>query len=86
MFLGVDFEYTDDFRARIAQAPTDTLDDFFLTNVQAGYRSSWFVLKLFIDNVADRRYFVFADNDVASTLGDERLIGVSLDVFYDSPA
>lgn len=56
VFLGVDFEYTDDFRARIAQAPTDTLDDFFLTNVQAGYRSSWFVLKLFIDNVADRRY------------------------------
>lgn len=86
VFLGVDFEYTDDFRARIAQAPTDTLDDFFLTNVQAGYRSSWFVLKLFIDNVADRRYFLFADNDVASTLGDERLIGVSLDVFYDSPA
>lgn len=86
VFLGVDFEYTDDFRARIAQAPTDTLDDFFLTNVQAGYRSSWFVLKLFIDNVADRRYFLFADNNVASTLGDERLIGVSLDVFYDSPA
>ena len=86
VFLGVDFEYTDDFRARIAQAPTDTLDDFFLTNVQAGYRSSWFVLKLFIDNVADRRYFLFADNDVASTLGDERLIGVSLDIFYDSPA
>lgn len=68
------------------KAPTDTLDDFFLTNVQASYRSSWFVLKLFIDNVADRRYFLFADNDVASTLGDERLIGVSLDVFYDSPA
>ena len=86
VFLGVAFEYTDDFRARIAQAPTDMLDDFFLTNVQAGYRSSWFVLKLFIDNVADRRYFLFADNDVASTLGDERLIGVSLDVFYDSPA
>jgi len=86
VFLGVDFEYTDDFRARIAQAPADTLDDFFLTNVQAGYRSSWFVIKLFIDNVADRRSFLFADNDVASTLGDERLIGVSLDVFYDSPA
>lgn len=82
VFLGVDFEYTDDFRAWIAQAPTDTLDDFFLTNVQAGYRSSWFVLKLFIDNVADRRYFLFAANDVASTLGNERLIGV----FYDSPA
>lgn len=86
VFLGVDFEYTDDFRARIAQAPADTLDDFFLTNVQAGYRSSWFVLKIFIDNVADRRSFLFADNDMASTLGDERLIGVSLDVFYDSPA
>ena len=54
VFLGVDFEYTDDFRARIAQPPTDTLDDFFLTNVQTGYRSSWFILKLFIDNVADR--------------------------------
>lgn len=36
VFLGVDFEYTDDFQARIAQPPTDTLADFFLTNVQAG--------------------------------------------------
>lgn len=36
MFLGVDFEYTDDFRAHIASPPTDTLDDFFLTNIQAG--------------------------------------------------
>ena len=85
VFLGVDFEYTDDFRARIGTPPQDTLSNFFLTNVQLGYRSSHMILKLFVENAADRRYFLFADNDIASTLGKERLIGASLTLFCDSP-
>lgn len=53
VFLGVDFEYTDDFRARIA-APDGYVGRFRPGQRVGNYRSSWFILKLFIDNVAAR--------------------------------
>lgn len=83
VFLGVDVEYTDDFRARIGTPPQDKLSDFFLTNLQLGFRTSYLTVTLFVENAADRRYFVYNDNDIAATLGSQRLIGFSLDIFLD---
>ncbi|MCG8694079.1 MAG: TonB-dependent receptor [Minwuiales bacterium] len=82
LFFGVDAEYTDDFRARIGQPPQDTLDDFFLANAQVGFEYGSLRAALFVENLFDKEYFVFEDNDIASTLGNGRLIGFSLEASF----
>ena len=82
LFVGADVEYTDDFRARIGQSPQDNLGSFFLANTQAGYRRGNMRAAIFVENLFDREYFVFNDNDIAATLGDPRLIGFSVEVVF----
>ena len=81
-FFGADVEYTDDFRARIGTPPQDNVEGFFLANAQAGFRYENFTATVFAENIFDKEYFVFEDNDVASTLGRGRFVGVSLDVAF----
>lgn len=78
LFLGSDIEYTGDFNARIGTPPQDRLDSFFLVNAQLGFRYEHFKASLFATNLFDEEYFVFADNDVASTLGRGRFVGLSV--------
>ncbi|MDR1647705.1 MAG: TonB-dependent receptor, partial [Zoogloeaceae bacterium] len=59
--------------------PHDYLDSRWIANLQAGYRNKankWEV-KAFVENLFDKEYFVYNDNDNAVTLGDPRRIGVN---------
>ncbi|MCG8544916.1 MAG: TonB-dependent receptor, partial [Alphaproteobacteria bacterium] len=74
-FFGADAEYTDSFNARIGQPPQDRLTGFIIVNAQTGYRYKQFKAAVFVENLFDKEYYLFADNDIASTLGRGRFVG-----------
>lgn len=82
LFIGADVEYTDDFNARIGQPPQDRLNSFFLANAQLGFRYEEYKATLFAKNLFDNEYFLFADNDIASTLGRGRFVGFSIEAAF----
>ena len=78
LFLGADVEYTDGFNARIGTPPQDRLPGFFLANAQVGFRYEDYKASLFATNLLDRTYSTFTDNEIASTLGRGRFVGLSI--------
>jgi outer membrane receptor protein involved in Fe transport len=77
-FVGADAKYTSDFLARFGTAPQETLDGYFVANLQAGYRYRNLTATVFAENVFDEDYFLYNDNDVAATLGPRRVVGLTL--------
>lgn len=81
-FVAGDAEYTDDFRARFGQPPQEDLDSFFVANAQVGWRGDGVDVALYGENIFDERYFTFADNDIAATLGARREIGARVRIKF----
>lgn len=77
-FFGADAKYTDDFLARIGSAPQETLNGYLIANAQIGYRYENWTATLFAENIFDKEYFLYNDNDIAATLGMPRFVGVKL--------
>ncbi|MEM9683948.1 MAG: TonB-dependent receptor [Pseudomonadota bacterium] len=75
LFFGADAEYTDSFNARIGTPPQDRLKGYFIVNAQTGFRYENYKLSIFVENLFNEEYFLFADNDIASTLGRGRFVG-----------
>lgn len=77
-FIGADAKYTDDFLARIGNPPQEMLSGYLIANAQIGYRYQNWTATLFAENIFDKEYFLYNDNDIAATLGMPRFVGVKL--------
>ncbi|KZD04116.1 hypothetical protein AUP43_03150 [Oceanibaculum pacificum] len=81
-FIGADAKYTDDFMARLGSAPQDTLSSYVTANAQVGYRYENWTATLFAENIFDKEYFLYNDNDIAATVGMPRFVGVKLNMKF----
>lgn len=77
-FVGGDAKYVSSYLARFGSAPQDELDDRFIVNFQAGYKAEHWEINAFIENAFDETYFTYNDNDIAATLGDPQMFGVTV--------
>ncbi|MDR0439877.1 MAG: TonB-dependent receptor [Candidatus Accumulibacter sp.] len=78
--VGADAKYSSRYLARLSSnLPHDYLGSRWIANLQAGYKNKanrWEV-KAFVENLFDKEYFVYNDNDRVATLGEPRRIGVN---------
>ena len=78
--VGTDAKYSSRYLARLSSnLPHDYLDSRWIANLQAGYRNKkdkW-EIKAFVENLFDKEYFVYNDNDIAASLGEPRRVGVN---------
>lgn len=86
-FLGGDVKDVSSYLARDLQnAPVDTVGNYTVTNVRAGYRTEGWSVTAFSDNVFDEDYFVYRDIigtfDCCATLGARRVTGVTVRVDF----
>ena len=86
-FIGADGKYVDEYLARdIQNAPADTVGDYFVANLRAGWRNDQYTITVFADNVFDEEYFVYQDViddfDCCATVGAPRVVGVSVDAEF----
>ncbi|WGF87870.1 TonB-dependent receptor [Marinivivus vitaminiproducens] len=86
-YVGGDVKYTSSYLARFGNGdPIDRIDSRTITNMQAGYQWRNFEATLFVENLFDHRYYTYRDRvdlgfgarDTAATLGESRLIGLTL--------
>lgn len=77
-YVGADAKYVSSYLARFGTAPQEYLDERFIVNLQAGYKTDRWELNAYVENAFDESYFVYNDNDIAATLGDGREFGVRL--------
>ncbi len=87
IFIGADARHVSSYLARdIQNTPADTVGDYVTANLRIGYRAERWSLTAFADNIFDEEYFVYRDVigtfDCCGTLGERRLVGVTLEVNY----
>ncbi len=58
------------------------MDDFVIANAQVGYQYKGARLMVFVENLFDKRYFVYNDNDIAATVGAGRFVGGSVEMKF----
>jgi len=82
VYVGADAKYTSSYLARLGSLPHDYLDSRWIVNMQAGYKTEWWEVNVFAQNLLDEEYFVYNDNDIAATLGERRSAGLNLKVKF----
>lgn len=82
VYVGADAKYTSRYLARLGSLPHDYIDERWILNLQAGYKTDDWEIKAFVQNALDEKYFVYNDNDIAATLGEGRTAGVNLTVRF----
>lgn len=78
IYVGADAKYTSGYLARLGTLPHDYLDSRWIANLQAGYKADQWEVSAFVENLFNKRYFVYQDNNVAATLGERRRMGVNV--------
>ncbi|WP_440983217.1 TonB-dependent receptor domain-containing protein [Shinella sumterensis] len=82
VFVGTDAKYTSRYLARLGSLPHDYLDNRWIVNMQAGYKTERWEINAFVQNLLDEKYFVYNDNNIAATLGERRRVGMNLKVKF----
>lgn len=82
VYVGADAKYTSSYLARLGSLPHDYLDNRWIVNVQAGYKTERWEVNAFAQNLLDEEYFVYNDNNIAATLGERRSFGMNLKVKF----
>ncbi len=91
VFVGADAKYVSEFLARLSSTGQTMLDGYLIANMQAGYDAGPWKLTLFAENVFDKDYFTYEQlydpgtgvrEAVAATVGEGRLIGLTLSLFF----
>ena len=85
LFAAADINYSSEFYSNSALTNDDTqrLNDFFLTNVRAGYRYGSVRLMAYVDNLFDKDYQTSSSaNQTSATVGDGRTFGLQLDAKF----
>lgn len=82
VFVGTDAKYTSRYLARLRSLPHDYLDNRWIVNMQAGYKTERWEINAFVQNLLDEKYFVYNDNNIAATLAERRRVGMNLKVKF----
>jgi len=82
VYVGAEAKYTSSYLARLGSLPHDYLDNRWIVNVQAGYKTERWEVNAFAQNLLDEEYFVYNDNNIAATLGERRSFGMNLKVKF----
>jgi outer membrane receptor protein involved in Fe transport len=82
VYVGADAKYTSSYLARLGSLPHDYLDNRWIVNLQAGYKTERWEVNAFAQNLLDEEYFVYNDNNIAATLGERRSFGMNLKVKF----
>jgi outer membrane receptor protein involved in Fe transport len=86
-FVGGDAKYTGTTRSRsqLEGGPKDDMPSYTVLNLRTGYASDYWKLTLWANNVTDEEYFLYRYAEPGfevATVGRERVVGTTLDLFY----
>ena len=85
LFAAADVNYAGEYYSNSALTNNDTqrLNDFFLTNVRAGYQFEGVRLIAYVDNLFDKEYLTSSTNNrTQATIGDGRTVGLQLNAKF----
>lgn len=86
-FVGGDAKYTGTTRSRsqLEGGPKDDMPSYTVLNLRTGYASDFWKLTLWANNVTDEEYYLYRYAEPGfelATVGRERVVGTTLDIFY----
>lgn len=82
-YVAGDAKYTSSYLSRFGNlTPFNYLDNRWIANLQAGYKTDRWEINAFAENLLDEDYFVYEDKNLAASQGQGRRVGLNMKVKF----